>query len=71
MLKPQKNTDAETLVNWIETGVHEALEHRYLATMKFGVCSNPEQSKSLIACGLIRDVPVVLSAVTLVLFLKR
>ena len=46
MLKPQKNTDAETLVNWIENGVHEALERKYLATMTFGVCSDPEQSAS-------------------------
>jgi hypothetical protein len=44
MLKNDKGTDAERVVNWVETGVHEALERKYLATMSFGVSSNPEQS---------------------------
>lgn len=50
MLKNDKGTDAEKVVNWVETGVHEALERKYLATMSFGVSSNPEQSPFFCLC---------------------
>ena len=50
MLKSDKGTDAERVVNWVETGVHEAIELKYLATMSFGVSSNPEQSALLSLC---------------------
>ena len=47
VLLPKKATDAERLINWVERGVHEALECRYLESMTFGIASNEEQSEAL------------------------
>lgn len=46
-LKRSKSPEADQLLNWIEQGVYEALEKKYLHTLIFGIYGKPEAPDSL------------------------